>query len=435
MKSLHVWFDDRLVGLLVQTDSGQLAFTYDFTWLEDGATPPISRSLPKRDAPFSQNECIPFFDGLLPEGGQRNLIALIHGVSKNNAYSLLEAIGGEVAGALTFLPLALRPEPKTTAVGAGGEALSAEALYQALEKLPRRPFLTGEGGLRLSLAGAQSKLPVYMVEGKEHLPSAKQLSTHILKPAIPKLRGSTENEAFIMRLAAAMGLPAPRVEPRVARLEDKEPRPYLLVARYDRHPGPSGRVERLHQEDFCQALGIPSQLKYQREGGPNLPQCFDLVRSFSVQPAADAKHLQDVVIFNVLVGNADAHGKNFSILYTPNGPRLAPFYDLMSTAVFPELDNDFAMKIGGQGVFRRLGYRAWRTFCEEAGLNFSILRKRLATMAKKLPAASVQVMKGLASPDLDQAALQDLARLVCLRADLTIKQIRDTPTDSGDVDA
>ena len=435
MKSLNVWFDERLVGFLVQTDSGQLAFTYGAIWLEDPTTPPISRSLPKREVTFSHSECYPFFDGLLPEGGQRDLIAMIHGISKNNAYSFLEAIGGEVAGALTFLPPDVRPEPLTGQDSVKGEALSQEALYQTLEKLPRRPFLTGKGGLRLSLAGAQSKLPVFMVGGLEHLPSAGQLSTHILKPSIPKLHGSTENEAFIMRLAGEMGLPVPRIEARVARLKNQEPRPYILVERYDRHLGPEGRVERLHQEDFCQALGIPSILKYQSEGGPNLAQCFDLVRTFSVQPAADANHLLDIVIFNVLVGNADAHGKNFSILYTPGGPRLAPFYDLMSTAIYPDLDNTFAMKVGGQGVFQRLRHRAWQAFCEDAGLNFSIVRKRIAGMAKKFPAASEQVREGLASSDLDQGVLQDLARLVCERADRTVEQIRDTQVEDGGVSA
>jgi serine/threonine-protein kinase HipA len=156
------------------------------------------------------------------------------------------------------------------------------------------------------------------------------------------------------------------------------------------------------------------------------------VRTFSVQPAADAKHLQDVVIFNVLVGNADAHGKNFSILYTPGGPRLAPFYDLMSTAFYPDLDNTFAMKIGGQGVFQRLRHRAWQAFCEDAGLNFSIVRKRIIAMAKKLPAASQQARTGLTNPDLDQNALQDLDRLVRDRAYLTVEQIRDAREDDGD---
>jgi serine/threonine-protein kinase HipA len=235
-----------------------------------------------------------------------------------------------------------------------------------------------------------------------------------------------------MRLAAELGLPVPRVEARVARLKGQEPQPYLLVERYDRHLGTEGRVERLHQEDFCQALGIPSLLKYQSEGGPNLSQCFDLVRNFSVQPAADAKHLQDVVIFNVLVGNADAHGKNFSILYLPAGPRLAPFYDLMSTAFYPDLDNNFAMKIGGQGEFRRLRHRAWQAFCEDAGLNFSIHQIRISAMAKKLPAATEQTRNGLANSDLDQDVLQDLAHLVCQRAIQTVEQIRDAQKDDED---
>ena len=166
-----------------------------------------------------------------------------------------------------------------------------------------------------------------------------------------------------MKLAAAVGLPAAKVETRS--VEGIE---YLLVERYDRthrqNPGGTPSLERLHQEDFCQAQGIVPETKYQKEGGPSLRQCFALLREVSTAPVIDLSRLLDAVIYNFLVGNNDAHGKNFSLLYHGVGTanqqiRLAPLYDVVSTTYYPELSKDMAMKIGagvfvGQGDAERL---------------------------------------------------------------------------------
>ena len=188
-----------------------------------------------------------------------------------------------------------------------------------LDMLPSRPLLAGEDGLRLSLAGAQSKVPVVLVDGAVALPAPGQPTTHILKPPISRFSATTENEAFVMRLAAAVGLDVAPVEPRVVR-----DRTFLLVQRYDRAPAEDGSVRRVHQEDFCQALGIPPEIKYASEGGPGLKDCFALVRRVAARPAVDVLKLLDAVIFNVIAGNADAHGKNFSILYDGDGPASRP---------------------------------------------------------------------------------------------------------------
>ncbi len=176
---------------------------------------------------------------------------------------------------------------------------------------PARPLLAGEKGLRLSLAGAQSKVPVILVDGAVALPAPGQPTTHILKPPIARFTATPENEAFVMRLAAAIGLDVAPVEPRVVR-----DRPYLLVERYDRAVGADGQVRRIHQEDFCQALGVPPETKYASEGGPTFKDCFALLRRIAERPAVDVLKLLDAVIFNAIAGNADAHGKNFSILYS-----------------------------------------------------------------------------------------------------------------------
>ncbi|MGZ8364226.1 MAG: HipA domain-containing protein, partial [Caulobacteraceae bacterium] len=275
---MAVWWDGVCVGVLRIDESGDLEFIYDPGWLEDAHRPAISVSLPKRPEPINRRATRPFFAGLLPEEGQRDAVAHALGVSKANDFRLLERLGGDVAGALTLWPEGEVP-PASQGLFATAPLEDAE-LLEVLARLPLRPMLAGEDGMRLSLAGAQQKLPVVMVNGRVALPAPGQPSTHILKPAIERLPGTTENEALAMRLAAGLGLSVAPVEPR--RTGD---RTYLLVERYDRDVGADGAIRRLHQEDFCQALGIAPEHKYAAEGGPIFRHCFDLVRQACAVPA------------------------------------------------------------------------------------------------------------------------------------------------------
>ncbi len=246
-RTLSVWWDERRVGDLSIDPQGDLGFVYDQAWLDDESRPPISQSLPKREAPFNRRESRPFFAGLLPEEAQRDAAAQSLGISMANDFRLLGALGGDVAGALALWPKGEAPPAVTSSDDA--VPLSGVELGDILEALPRRPMLAGRDGLRLSLAGAQPKLPVLLVEGQIALPRPGQPTTHILKPAMARFPATTENEAFAMRLAAAVGLKVAPVEPRQVGHHT-----FLLVERYDREFGPDGRVRRLHQEDFCQAL-------------------------------------------------------------------------------------------------------------------------------------------------------------------------------------
>ncbi len=400
-KKLHVWWDERRVGTLIQDREGRLSFSYAPEWIADDAAPAISASLPKRAQRFPQRECQPFFGGLLPEGGQRDAAARVLGVSRANDFALLDRLGGEVAGALSLLSegvppmeealLAGRPEP---------HLLDDAAVVRVLDALPARPLLAGEEGVRLSLAGAQSKLPVIVTKQGIALPTGGQPSTHILKPPIPRFPDTTENEAFVMRLAAAIGLEVARAEPRVV-----AGRPFLLIERYDRIRATNGVVRRLHQEDFCQALGVVSDRKYEAEGGPGIRRCFDLVRRVSARPAVDALRLLDAVILNAIAGNADAHAKNFSILYGEGGPRLAPLYDLLSTVIYPELSSRFAMKLGGGTRLEELSEDAWAAFARDAELGLPLVRRRVkeltAAVRERLPNVSRELKRsGLSKPAL-----------------------------------
>ena len=282
-----------------------MSFEYLESWLAKPGAAALSQSLPLRKEHFPAKECRGFFGGILPEESKREIIARNLGISARNDYAMLEQIGGECAGAVTFIP-AGQELPKRDY---HYRKLDAKELAGILRELPKRPLLAGEKGIRLSLAGAQDKVAV-RIEGEEvSLPLGGAPSTHILKPAVERFAGVVFNEALCVTLAAHMNLPAAKVETR--KIEDVE---YLLVKRYDRkHVTIDGEpgVERLHQEDFCQALNIVSELKYQKEGGPSFTQCFTLLRNVSTAPVIDLANLLDAGIFNYLVGNNDAHGKNF----------------------------------------------------------------------------------------------------------------------------
>ena len=380
-KTLDVYLHRELVGHLIQNDGGQMVFDYAESWLEKPGATPLSHSLPLREKRFTRKECRGYFAGVLPEESKRAIIARNLGISERNDYSMLERIGGECAGAVTFLSAGEALPARDDHY----RALSSPELAGILRELPRRPLLAGETGIRLSLAGAQDKIAVRVEGDAVSLPLDGAPSTHILKPAVERFAGVVFNEAYCMRLAAAVGLPVARTE--IRRVEDVE---YLLVERYDRThlQGPEGiSLERLHQEDFCQALGIVSENKYQKEGGPSLKRCFALLREVSSAPVLDLARLLDAVIFNFLVGNNDAHGKNFSLLYHGAGTagletRLAPLYDVVSTRYYSELTREMAMKIGGEYSSDRVSKTNFEQLAEGAGLAKPLVRRRVPELAE-----------------------------------------------------
>ncbi len=374
--ALDVFFHGRLAGQLELDERRRFVFQYSSGWIESPHAVPLSLSLPLRRGSYCDDAARPFFANLLPEGEIRKLVARKLGLSEQNDYALLEKIGGECAGAVSILPRGSRPVEDSSY-----RALDGDELHKVLAELPRRPLLAGEKGIRLSLAGAQNKLPVYMEGEKIFLPTGNSPSTHILKPPIPGLEETVENEAFCMTLAAKVGLPVAAVAIR------KNRDTFLIVERYDRRGEKNGTVVRLHQEDFCQALGILPEQKYESEGGPSLQSCFTLLKRHSTRPAADQKFLLGWVIFNVLVGNADAHAKNLSILFTEKGPQLAPFYDLLSTLIYPDLTEKFAMKIGGENRPSWIRMRHWERLADDVFLKRNFVLSVVKGMANSLIAA------------------------------------------------
>ena len=412
---LEVWLLGQSVGQLIQAD-GRLSFSYSPRWLQSPSAQPLSRSLPLRPEPFDDKATRPFFAGLLPEGDKRKLVAMALQVSPQNDYALLNGIGGECAGAVTLL------EPGQQPTGLPSEQyvrwLDDGELIAILDELPRRPMLAGKDGLRLSLAGAQDKLPVVFVNGHIGLPKQNTPSSHILKPAISAVEGSVYNEGFCMALAMRLKLSVARAS--IRRVAD---RVYLLVERYDRLRQPDGSLQRLHQEDFCQALGVAPEYKYQNEGGPDLTQCFDLIRKATRPSAPQVLRLLDYVIFNALIGNHDAHAKNFSLIYTRRGTVLAPLYDTLSTAVYANLTDKMAMKIGSKYKFTEVQKQHWEQFAQAAGLSLVQVKKRILTLASLLPSEAVSLRHELTTQDLNHDILSEIVGIIEKRCQLTYKRL------------
>lgn len=379
-RMLDVYLLGQFVGQLIQDVHGEMGFQYAESWLTCSGAVNLSHSLPLRAEPFSRRECKGFFGGILPEGANREIVARNLGISARNDVAMLEQIGGECAGAVTFVHAG---QPLQEGQG-GYRPLSEGELKEILRRLPQRPLLAGEEHVRLSLAGAQDKLAVHVADGVISLPLDGAPSTHLLKPALGPFRAIAFNEFLCMWLAAAIGLPTAAVE-----MRSVEGIEYLLVERYDRRRKADQMLERLHQEDFCQALGIASEYKYQSEGGPSLVQCFQLLREASSVPALDILRLFDAVIFNFLIGNCDAHGKNFSLLYDTNPPHartttLAPLYDLVCTLYYSEVSRKMAMKIGSEYPIERVFLRHFERFAEEAGLSKPMVRRRVPQIAQRI---------------------------------------------------
>jgi serine/threonine-protein kinase HipA len=263
--------------------------------------------------------------------------------------------------------------------------LSPSRFEKLLEELPHRPLLAGERGIRLSLAGAQRKVALRHEDGAFHLALGALATTHILKPEIRDFEDTVRNEALCMELAGRLGLPVPKS------WIHSGPNPVYVVERFDRRVGADGIVTRLHAEDFCQATGrLPSQ-KYQVEGGPSFADCFELVSKASANPQQDNLSLLRLAVFNALVYNADAHGKNLSLLHDGTATRLAPFYDLLSTRVYKGLETDLAMWIGGKRDANELKRRHWEGFADQACIGRREVLSVLRDLASRMPLMAAEL--------------------------------------------
>lgn len=373
--ALNVWDGQRLVGYLWRNPVGYIGFRYDDLWIEQGGFA-VSHALPLANNDFTPEDGVAhrFFANLLPEGGVREQIVRDLKIS-NTDFDLLRAIGGECAGALSILPIELEP--------------SAESHYHTITNEELTNLVARRGQLytwsekerpRLSLAGAQDKCPILLRDGNYLLPQQESPSSHILKFELADYRHLPAYETFTTLLAGAVGLPVVDIQ-----LQSINQIPYALIERYDRFRDSRGQVKRLHQEDFCQALGYGHERKYQEDGGPTFADCYRLIQDVSSDPANDLQHFLGWQIFNVLAGNSDGHAKNLSLLYLANGEiRLAPFYDLVCTRAIERIDYHLAFAVGEERNPGIITQAHWTALANQCDLRPQFLINRVKEIATQL---------------------------------------------------
>lgn len=333
---LSVWlYGARVAVIGRERDRLRLTYSEEALTTYPLGTPLLSLSLPVSSRRYTHGVVRPFLDGLLPEGTSRRAIAYDLHVNASDTYGLIRLLGRDCAGAMVIQPSGDLAPPLASTTTA--EPLSTEDINELVRNLKSAPLGVG-GRVRISLAGVQDKLVLTrMRDGNWGRPVDATPSTHILKPEIAAFPDTVQNEAFCMRVAKHLGL-------NVASVDTTQigGRALLVVERYDRVIGADGTVRRIHQEDFCQATGVAPEQKYQEDGGPSLSRIAGILRDLG--PPGSLERLLEAVTLNVLIGNGDAHGKNFSLLHADHGAlTLAPLYDLMCTLYYG--DDRLAMYI------------------------------------------------------------------------------------------
>jgi serine/threonine-protein kinase HipA len=385
MTSVRVFFEQRLVGTIDVSKDGP-GFIYDPGWVGLRGAFPISTTMPLKSERIHSDIFLPWAANLLPESEQLRTLGQLLGMAAGDVIGLLSAIGGDTAGALSV------GQPGRTASVHWRPMATPQDLERLMEELPNKPFLVGEEGVSMSLAGVQTKLPVAVDDrGCVCIPMNGSPSTHILKPDSRRLRGGVQNEAFCLTLAKRLRIPTSHLTTGKA-----GERSFLLEKRYDR-ANVGGRWRRLHQEDFCQALGKPPSAKYEsnRTGirGPALKEMFEVARQ--QMPATDIVRLLDMVVFNVLACNTDAHAKNYSIMIRSRGASLAPLYDVMCGEVWEDITKNLAQSIAGESRGDRITGGHWQRLARECGLNPKQVLDRVGALAtaviNEAPAAESEV--------------------------------------------
>ena len=328
---LGVFLNGRPVGVLERAAGGAISFAYGEDWLAWPAAMPVSLSLPLSRETYRGAPVNHVFENLLPDADQvRERLAAEFRADGTDAFSLLEVAGRDCVGALQFLP---GDETPSDMAAIEADHLSEAEIASMLRGLRSYPLgMDPESdGFRISIAGAQDKTALLRHNGEWLRPTGATPTTHILKPPIGEIHNgidlseSVENEHLCLSLCRALGLPAAKTA--IARFEDQR---VLVVERFDRRWAKDGRLLRLPQEDFCQALSVPSSRKYEKDSGPGIAPILSLLAD-SDRPDEDRHMFLKAQMVFWLLGATDGHAKNFSIAHGPGGAfRLTPLYDVLS---------------------------------------------------------------------------------------------------------
>lgn len=415
-KDLIVLLGEHEIGRVRQDQRGKLKFTYDEAWRETRGAYPLSLSMPLAASDHGHDVIDAFIWGLLPDNEfVLGKWAQKFQVSARNAFALISNVGEDCAGAVQFV----RPErlDEIKAAGPGKiEWLDDQEIAERLSALRadhsawRAPRDTGQ----FSLAGAQPKTALLFQKGRWGVPSGRMPTTHILKPPTGAFDGHAENEHFCLSLARALGLPT--ASSSVMRFGDETA---IVVERYDRRVAGKG-ILRIHQEDMCQALGLPPTRKYENEDGPGVAQIVALLRDVSGAAKEDVATFIDAIALNWLIAGTDAHAKNYSVLIGAAGrARLAPLYDLASALPYDDLDPmklKLAMKIGGKYRLRDVYARQWVKLAEELRMESEALITHIKDLAENLPDAIALTQKEIKDSGLKHPIIKRLSDRLKQRA-------------------
>lgn len=418
---LIVLLGENIIGAVIQNKQGRLKFTYDDKWRTADGAYPLSLSMPLAAAEHGHAVIDAFIWGLLPD----NEFVLAqwarkYQVSARNAFALISNVGEDCAGAVQFV----RPERVDKVLGAGDgdiEWIDEDEIAKRLAALRadhsawRRPQDTGQ----FSLAGAQPKTALLFEGGRWGVPSGRLPTTHILKPPTGEFDGHAENEHLCLLLAKRLGVPA--ASSSIMRFGDEMA---IVIERYDRRKTNKGII-RVHQEDVCQALGLPPTSKYQNEGGPGVADIIALLRETSTAPSEDTDTMIKAIALNWLIVGTDAHAKNYSLLIGAGGrARLAPLYDVASALPYEEFDSQklkLAMKIGGEYRVRDIGKRQWAKFAGELKMDAEALLSIVFALVAGALSAIDEIAAQVAGEGLDHPVLAKTTDAIRARAEQILK--------------
>lgn len=405
--ALNIWSEDQLVAYLWRDQASPpgTGLRYAREWVENGGFA-ISQTLPLKTDEFpaaAGGVVQKFFANLLPEGGARERVVRDLKIPDTD-FDLLRAIGGDCAGALSILPTERTPNFEQQY-----SPLSDEQLLKLIKRRGRNyEGISANNRPRLSLAGAQDKCPILIRGDRYLLPLQEAASSHILKFEIPDYKNVPAYETFNTMLAHSIGLPTVEIQ-----LSKLDARTYMCIKRYDRREDTHGKIHRLHQEDFCQALGYGHQYKYEAGGGPTFSKCFQLVQDASSDPVIDTQNLLKWQIFNVLAGNSDGHAKNISLLYTAeNQTRLSPFYDLVCTRAIARIDDHIAFSVGGERNPNRINHQNWAEEAKKCDVRPGFIQGMLEDTAQKLLGILSETKRQFEKLYGDHPALQRVEQII-----------------------
>ncbi len=418
-KTLVVLIDGAEIGHVFQDGRGRFHFAYGDAYRQAPAAVPLSVSMPLSVSEHDDKAVRPFLWGLLPDNddtltnwGKR------FGVNPRNPFAFLSEVGEDLQGAIQMVPPDKLDQLKKRQ---GVTPLSREVLAESFAALVRDPGATQftKGGGQFSLAGAQRKKALYLVNGRWYEPRGRTPSTHILKPPISGFAGQVENEMFCQRLAPRLSMPAPKTW-----VEVFGDIPVVVVERYDRRriagrrvlpiDSAGGEVHRVHQEDCCQALKVDPRNKYQRDGGPGMRQVMELL-SGSGRPSEDRDRFMRACAFNFVIAGTDAHAKNYGLLLAAGGRyRLAPLYDIASWLPYSKdrRQDRLAMSVDRKYHIDEIQPRHWEDEARKCGFSPDRAMAHIRDIIARLPDEAADLVKRCRSDGIRTGELEQLSDLM-----------------------